>query len=58
MSNNELKGCPFCGNIYITLGRRRLKISALSIEAEKNGCDICKRISRVFDGREIVYDKN
>ena len=31
---------------------------ALAIEAEKNGCDICKRISRVFDGREIVYDKN
>lgn len=43
--------------IYKDFGRRRLKISALTIEAEKNGCDICKGISRVFDGREIVYDE-
>lgn len=40
--------------IYEDYGRRRLKISALTIEAEKNGCEICKRISRVFDGRERV----
>lgn len=32
--------------------RARLKISALSIEAEKGGCDICKRMARIFDHRE------
>lgn len=40
--------------IYDDHARRRVKISQLLTEADKNGCEICKRVSRVFDGREVV----
>lgn len=42
--------------IYDDHARRRVKISQLLTEADKNGCDICRRVSRVFDGREPVRD--
>ncbi len=42
--------------IYDDHARRRVKISQLLTEADKNGCDICRRVSRVFDGRESVFD--
>ena len=42
--------------IYTDHMRRMVKISQLLAEADKNGCDICGRVSRVFDGREPVRD--
>lgn len=42
--------------IYDDHARRRVKISQLLTEADKNGCEVCKRVSRVFDGREPVCD--
>ena len=42
--------------IYSDHVRRRVKISLLLTEADKNGCEICRRVSRVFDGREPVRD--
>ena len=42
--------------IYSDHVRRRVKISQLLTEADKNGCEICRRVSRVFDGREPVRD--
>lgn len=43
-------------DIYDDHAKRRVKISQLLTEADKNGCDICRRVSRVFDGREPVRD--
>ena len=40
--------------VYDDHVRRRVKISQLLTEADKNGCEICRRVSRVFDGREVV----
>ena len=40
--------------IYTDHMRRMVKISQLLTEADKNGCEICGRVSRVFDGRESV----
>lgn len=31
--------------------RRRIAISSLLIEADKHGCEICKKISKFWDGR-------
>ena len=42
--------------VYDDHVRRRVKISQLLTEADKNGCEICKRVSRVFDGRAPVCD--
>lgn len=42
--------------IYYDHARRRVKISQLLTEADKHGCEICRRVSRVFDGREPVRD--
>ena len=44
--------------VYDDHARRRVKISQLLTEADKNGCEICKRVSRVFDGREPVRDNS
>ena len=41
-------------DIYCDHMRRMVKISQLLTEADKNGCEICRRVSRVFDGRESV----
>ena len=43
-------------DVYCDHMRRMVKISQLLTEADKNGCDICGRVSRVFDGREPVRD--
>lgn len=42
--------------IYRDHMKRMVKISQLLTEADKNGCDICRRVSRIFDGREPVRD--
>lgn len=42
--------------IYSDHMRRMVKISQLLTQADKNGCNICGRVSRVFDGREPVCD--
>lgn len=34
--------------------RRMAAISELLLEAEKSGCEYCKRIARIFDGRDNV----
>lgn len=31
---------------------QRVKLCGVFAEAEKHGCEICKKISRVYDGRE------
>lgn len=43
-------------DVYCDHMRRMVKISQLLTEADKNGCEICRRVSRVFDGREPVRD--
>ena len=43
-------------DIYSDHMKRMVEISQLLSEADKNGCDICRRVSRVFDGREPVCD--
>ena len=43
-------------DIYSDHMKRMVEISQLLSEADKNGCDICRRVSRVFDGREPVRD--
>jgi Txe/YoeB family toxin of Txe-Axe toxin-antitoxin module len=32
--------------------KKRVKLSPLIAEANKNGCEICKKIAKVYDGRE------
>lgn len=39
MSNNELKGCPFCGNIYIKLGCVR-ELGEVFAQCKKCGAKI------------------
>ena len=43
-------------DIYSDHMKRMVEISQLLTEADKNGCEICRRVSRVFDGREPVCD--
>ena len=43
-------------DIYSDHMKRMVEISQLLSEADKNGCEICRRVSRVFDGREPVRD--
>ena len=38
--------------IFADDNRRRVKLSGLMCEANKTGCELCKRIARVYDGRE------
>ena len=45
-------------DIYSDHMKRMVEISQLLSEADKNGCDICRRVSRVFDGREPVRDNS
>lgn len=37
--------------VYQEHTRRALEISKLLSEADHNGCEICKRISKIYDGR-------
>ena len=37
---------------YLAEDRKRVAIASILCEAEKHGCDICKKISRIYDGRE------
>lgn len=37
---------------YVSVVELRHRIDAELIEIEKNGCDKCKRVVRLFDGRE------
>lgn len=55
-SINDFKRLSMRYEVYDDHARRRVKISQLLTEADKNGCEICKRVSRVFDGREPVSD--
>ena len=43
-------------DIYSDHMKRMVEISQLLTEADKYGCEICRRVSRVFDGREPVCD--
>ena len=45
-------------DIYTDHMKRMTTISQVLGDAEKNGCEHCKRVARVFDGREVVYDDN
>ena len=38
--------------VHLHAVKVRNKYSAVLTEAEKNGCPICKKIVRIFDGRE------
>lgn len=42
--------------VYTDHMRRMVKISSILSDAEKNGCECCRRVARVFDGREVVSD--
>ena len=43
-------------DVYCDHMRRMVKISSILTDAEKNGCECCRRVARVFDGREVVSD--
>lgn len=38
---------------YTEANERCKRYSPLLVEAEKSGCDICRKIVRIFDGRKI-----
>ena len=42
--------------IYRDHMKRMVAISQVLGDAEKNGCERCRRVARVFDGREVVSD--
>ena len=42
--------------IYRDHMKRMVAISQVLGDAEKNGCERCRRVARVFDGREPVHD--
>ena len=42
--------------IYQDHMKRMVAISQVLGDAEKNGCERCRRVARVFDGREPVHD--
>lgn len=42
--------------IYRDHMKRMVAISQVLGDAEKNGCEHCRRAARVFDGREVVSD--
>ena len=37
---------------YLAEDKKRVAIAGILCEAEKQGCEICKKISRIYDGRE------
>lgn len=37
---------------YVQATERANRYSPLLVEAEKSGCDVCRKIVRIFDGRE------
>ena len=43
--------------IFETDDRKRVALSGLICEANKHGCEICKKIARVYDGRDIPNAK-
>ena len=45
----KLKQAVYCGHM-----ERMAAISELLLEAEKNGCEYCRKIARIFDGRDNV----
>lgn len=38
---------------YQQATERANRYSPLLVEAEKSGCDVCRKIVRIFDGREL-----
>lgn len=38
--------------IFDEEARQRKEIAAVIVEANKHGCEICKRIARIYDNRE------
>lgn len=45
----KLKQAVYCGHM-----ERMAAISELLLKAEKNGCEYCRKIARIFDGRDNV----
>lgn len=37
--------------IYLKDAQKRIEIAPIISEAELNGCEICKQIARIYDGR-------
>ena len=40
--------------VWTDSARRMVAISQVLGEAEKNGCEHCRRVAKIFDGREIT----
>lgn len=42
--------------VYLEHRRRTVEISRVLAEAEKCGCEYCKKVSEIFDGRIMAND--
>lgn len=40
--------------LYLADARQRAALSPIMAEANKNGCEICRQIARIYDGREVI----
>ena len=38
--------------------KRMVAISQVLLEAQKHGCEYCKKVARIFDGRDNVEAKD
>ena len=42
--------------VWTDSARRMVAISQVLGEAEKNGCEHCRRVAKIFDGRAVIND--
>ena len=43
--------------VWTDSARRMVAISQVLGEAEKNGCEHCRRVAKIFDGRAVINDR-
>lgn len=52
----EFESNSFSETVYLDHGRRMSAIARVLYEAEKCGCEYCKKIAKLFDGRANPYN--
>lgn len=50
----EFEQWQFCYNDYHAEALKRATIGILMSEASKNGCSICRKVAKIYDGREQI----
>lgn len=51
---SEFERWQFCYNDYHVEALKRATIGLLMSQANKNGCPICRKVAKIYDGREQV----